>query len=422
MKNIKQKILAVLLLFIIISTSSATATTPIAATLKSPKNNTYYDNIPTYKWYAVNNSSWYYLWVNDSTGNKIRHWYTAEQSGCNNGEQICSITPETPLADGSVKWWIRTWNSDGNGLWSDMGNFNLGDNNVPTETTLKSPITGVHTNLLTYEWQAVTDSTWYYLWVNDSSGNKIKKWYTAEQLGCGNQDETSICSITPTTALTEGSVEWWVRTWNNIGYGAWSKSGQFNISKSGVYILPNYTNYTNSINYLHIIGEVQNNTSNYLKYVKLSANIFDSNDNLLDTSFTFSSLDILAPHQKTCFDISFSQPVNWSYFQFETPTYHEDNTSIPQLTVYNHSGSYEQTYGWYRVIGLVKNNSNETVRYVQPIATLYNSAGKVIDCDYTFVNGTDLDSNESSSFEMTFTGRDNYIDASTYKLQVDGLF
>ena len=94
---------------------------PIAVTALSPKK----INPPTYIWNAVPNSSWYYLWVNDSSGNKIKKWYTAAQAGCPNGTGICSVIPSVSLANGSAVWWVRTWNDFGYGSWNGATYFNV---------------------------------------------------------------------------------------------------------------------------------------------------------------------------------------------------------------------------------------------------------------------------------------------------------
>ena len=99
-------------------------TPPPAATLISPTG-TITDSTPTYTWNAVAGSTWYYLWVDDSTGNKIKHWYTASAVGCSSGTGTCSVTPSTVLSPGSGTWWIKTWNSAGSGPWSAGMAFTL---------------------------------------------------------------------------------------------------------------------------------------------------------------------------------------------------------------------------------------------------------------------------------------------------------
>lgn len=189
----------------------------------------------------------------------------------------------------------------------------------------------------------------------------------------------------------------------------------------GVHILKNHSYYVDSIDYLHIVGEVENNTDDYLEYVKIPVNIFDDKGSLIDTNFTYTSLRTLAPHEKTCFNISLSKPLKWSNYQFEAPKYHTEAIPIPKLTAYNHSGTLKPTFGWYEILGMVKNKTEKSVKYVKPIATLYNAEGKVIDCNYTFVSNTHLNAHQNSSFKMTSISRDNYAEVSRYTLQVNGI-
>jgi hypothetical protein len=173
-----------------------------------------------------------------------------------------------------------------------------------------------------------------------------------------------------------------------------------------------------SIDYLNIVGEVQNNTANHLRFVKITANIFNGSGQLLDTDFTYIYLDNLPASDRTCFHISLEEPAGWSYYEFEAPTYWTDGEPLPNLAVLNDSGSYNSTFGWYEIIGQVRNDHGTRVEYVSPVGTVYNASG-VVGCDFTYVNSTDLAPDQTSSFEMTFLGRD-YADVTSYRLQVDG--
>ena len=105
-------------------TNGALAATPNKATLVSPLG-TIWEDKPTYIWNAVSDSTWYYLWVNDSTGNPVNQWKTAAEVGCESGTGLCSITPDIGLALGSCQWWIQTWNDDGFGEWSPSESVGL---------------------------------------------------------------------------------------------------------------------------------------------------------------------------------------------------------------------------------------------------------------------------------------------------------
>jgi hypothetical protein len=90
-----------------------------------------------------------------------------------------------------------------------------------------------------------------------------------------------------------------------------------------VQILSNSSSYLDSIDYLHVVGEIANNTSNTLTFVKVSADLFNSNNVFVGSDYTYTYLDNLPPHQKTCFDVLFfNTPTDWQYYQFEEPSYY----------------------------------------------------------------------------------------------------
>ena len=98
---------------------------------------------------------------------------------------------------------------------------------VPGAATLIGPSGAVNTAVPIYTWNAVSNATWYYLWVNENGGNVVKQWYTASDAGCGG--DAGICSVMPSAALAAGSATWWVQTWTRNGYGPWSNSMGFTV-------------------------------------------------------------------------------------------------------------------------------------------------------------------------------------------------
>jgi hypothetical protein len=93
---------------------------------------------------------------------------------------------------------------------------------LPAKATLISPKGSISDSTPTYKWKEVSGASWYYLYVNGANGKKIRKWYKASQ-ACSH----GTCSVTPSTVLASGSGKWWIRTWNNAGYGGWSSTGVF---------------------------------------------------------------------------------------------------------------------------------------------------------------------------------------------------
>ncbi len=204
--------------------STSLAAPPPAATLVAPSG-TVSTATPPYTWNAVTGATWYYLWVNDSTGTKITQWYRATDTGCGAGTGACSVTPSTALAAGAATWWIQTYSPGLYGPWSAAMTFTVMG---PPAATLVSPSGTVSTATPTYTWNAIAGVTWYYLWVNDSAGNtKITQWYRASEAGCAAG--TGTCSVTPSTALAAGAATWWIQTYSPGLHGPWSAAVTFTV-------------------------------------------------------------------------------------------------------------------------------------------------------------------------------------------------
>jgi hypothetical protein len=89
---------------------------------------------PTYQWAAGDGATWYYVWVNDASGTRVRQWFTAAQAGCASGV-TCTATPAIDLSPGTVTWWVQTWNESGYGPWSSPSTFAAGAERFVLGTT-----------------------------------------------------------------------------------------------------------------------------------------------------------------------------------------------------------------------------------------------------------------------------------------------
>ena len=230
------------------------------------------------------------------------------------------------------------------------------------------------------------------------------------------QTPTATVTATPTATKTATATPTASRTPTQTPTA--TPTSTATVQASGVHILANHSSYVDSIDYLHIVGEVRNDTNQDLRFVKVTAALYGSGGQLLDTQFTYLTLGTLLAHDKACFNILLPEPANWASYEFAEVDYWDDADPPPNLLVSNHSGSYNSTFGWYEIVGQVTNNEGQRLEYVSPVGTLYNQAGTVLGCTFTFVDGTHLDPGQKSSFEMLFVGRD-FKGVKSYRLQVD---
>jgi len=146
-------------------------------------------------WFYVDGPSW--------SGS---HWVgSAAVSGLTAGStNWYSINWTIPTAVGTYTYWAQVWTTIAISDWSTGQEFSV-TGGVPVAATLVSPSGTITTNTPTYVWNAVSNSTWYCLWGDDSTGNKIQKWYTASEVGCASG--TGTCLVKPSTALASGTAQ-----------------------------------------------------------------------------------------------------------------------------------------------------------------------------------------------------------------------
>lgn len=184
-------------------------------------------------------------------------------------------------------------------------------------------------------------------------------------------------------------------------------------------VMENHLAYIDSIDYLHIVGEVQNNTGERARFVKVTANLFNSQDQLVDTDYTYTSLDVMPIGERACFDLIFSGSPDYAYYTFETSYSSTTEASLP-IAVFGDSGTYDPTFDdWYNVVGQARNDSSVNAEFVKIIGTLYRNNGQVLDCDYTYTNADVLTPGQVSTWKLTFLYAPRGA-VGSYRLQAQG--
>jgi hypothetical protein len=180
-------------------------------------------NTPTYQWVPSAGATWYQLWVNDSNGNAVNRWYTAEQVGAASG--TAAVTPGDLLSSGNARWWVRAWSSEfGFCPWYGPLSFQVGgDCGVPSPL---APFGSVVPGAVEFSWQPVDGATWYQLWVSGPSGIVVNRWYTAAAVGAGS----GVARVVPEAIFSGGGFNWWVRSWSSgTGNCPWSAATEFSV-------------------------------------------------------------------------------------------------------------------------------------------------------------------------------------------------
>ncbi len=169
-----------------------------------------------------------------------------------------------------------------------------------------------------------------------------------------------------------------------------------------VVVLDNHRAYVDRIGYLHVVGEVKNNTGQSVDFVRVTVNLFNQQNQVIDTDFGYSRIDILSPGERTCFEVLFLGSPDYAYYTFETEYDNTEDETIP-ISVFGDSGAYNPLFpDWYEIVGQARNDGSVNAEYVQIVGTLYQTNGKVLGCDFTYTNADVLTPGQVSTWKMLF--------------------
>src|SRR5919204_1288397 len=92
------------------------------------------------------------------------------------------------------------------------------------------------------------------------------------------------------------------------------------------------------------------------------------------------------------------------------------NNGIPILS----SSIIRTGYGSVYLVGEVRNDLPDVLKYVKVVATFYNSGGRLIDTDFTYIDLDQLKPGEESTFRLIITDESVLQNLNYYNLTVTG--
>ncbi len=103
---------------------------------------------------------------------------------------------------------------------------------------------------------------------------------------------------------------------------------------------------------------------------------------------------------------------------FEPVHYWTTSASVIGLAIPDHTASTDSN-GYYKILGMVRNDNSFKVTSVNVVGTLYDASGRAVGCSSSYVNSYDIDPGQSSAFKINFSDRD-FSDVVDYRLQAVG--
>jgi hypothetical protein len=153
--------------------------------------------------------------------------------------------------------------------------------------------------------------------------------------------------------------------------------------------------------YYHVVGETKNTGDAWLQYVRIAATFRDENDAVVDTSFTYTLLDRLAPGVASGFDVVELDTAKSAMIRSYTLAieFQDAQPLTTALQIVNTSSS-KDALGWLEIVGEVKNNGDTISEYTKVVVTFYGADSKVVDVSFTYTDPTTVQPHSQQSFKL----------------------
>ena len=175
-----------------------------------------------------------------------------------------------------------------------------------------------------------------------------------------------------------------------------------------------------SSDYLNVVGEVQNSSDVPAEYVKISLILFDEDDKIVATDFTYTDLDVIPPGDKAPFRLITDEYEG--AVRYELLVEGDPAELGPQGLEILSSSDEVDSLGFFIITGEVQNNGEQVAEFVKIVATLYNANDELLGSDFTYIEPDELAPGATEPFELIIFGwMEEKGDIDHYELQVEGL-
>lgn len=131
--------------------------------------------------------------------------------------------------------------------------------------------------------------------------------------------------------------------------------------------------------YLHLFGEIRNNSEKSLTNITLSAKFFDLNNNILGTYSRSPEINTLNPNQFSPFEIIYlNRDTIDKVRNFSFSVDYKVGQEKPNLLSIDHINNRLDFTGFYYINGEITNIGTNTANNVTVVATIYDLDGNIL--------------------------------------------
>lgn len=181
-----------------------------------------------------------------------------------------------------------------------------------------------------------------------------------------------------------------------------------------------HSGFLDHFGYYHVVGEVENVGNQTVGLVKVTATFYDSNDTIISTESTLTTISILLPGRKSPFVVTVideTQATKIDHYSLDVTFIATE--PLPLGLEISSASSYVDEAGYMHVVGEIKNIENETATYVKVVAAFYDDTGTVAATAFTFSDPNDINPGQKAPFEVILIYKSRVTLVASYSLTAE---
>ena len=162
--------------------------------------------------------------------------------------------------------------------------------------------------------------------------------------------------------------------------------------------IQNDQKYVDSDGLLHIVGEIENNTSTPLNQIKISAILLDNNGNEVKSVVGETVSNTIMPEMKGAFDILIKNVSSESIDDYELNLDYRMAEPKNQVIEISSTTLTKDTSNNTVITGMLENKGDITANMIRVVATLYDRDGNVVTVSESYTKPDFLRAGDNSNF------------------------
>ena len=183
--------------------------------------------------------------------------------------------------------------------------------------------------------------------------------------------------------------------------------------------IQNDQKYVDSDGLLHIVGEIENNTSTPLNQIKISAILLDNNGNEVKSVVGETVSNIIMPEMKGAFDILIKNVSSESIDDYELNLDYRMAAPKNQVIEISSTTLTKDTSNNTVITGMLENKGDITANMIRVVATLYDRDGNVVTVSESYTKPDFLRAGDNSNFIIPIHEKSQSIHAVDYSISAE---